>query len=493
MAATPTFAVIGAVNHGKSSVAATLAENDQVRISPMPGETVECQRFELGECFVFFDTPGFQNAREALAELRPAAQAGDPLALFRAFVERHRGEPEFEAECRLFAPLLEGAGVIYVVDGSQPLRDIHLAEMELLRLSGAPRLAIINSTGPAEHAAAWRRRLGQHFNAVRDFDAMRAGFAERVELLETLAGIEQAWKAPLMQAVTLLREDWHRRLDEAAAIIVALVAELLQHHETCEAPTERHRLPEVEAVLKQRYLRAVSRREAQAHQALIELFGHRLVQAGELPPQLLAEGVFSEAVWSVLGLSARQLLAAGAAAGAGMGAAADVLTAGHSLLAGSALGAALGAAGALALGKRRPELAIDLSGNTASPMRALLPQRLRLGGSTLRAGPYAALNFPWVLIDRAGGTLAYLMQRAHARRDRVTLNAEQLRELLARDGLASADWPDAERREAERAFADIRRGRFTPQAHEALNALLRRRLDVLAAAHPLDGGAPARP
>ena len=39
---TPTFAVVGAVNHGKSSVVSTLAENDQVRISPFPGETTEC-------------------------------------------------------------------------------------------------------------------------------------------------------------------------------------------------------------------------------------------------------------------------------------------------------------------------------------------------------------------------------------------------------------------------------------------------------------------
>lgn len=35
----PVFAVIGHPNEGKSSVVATLVENDRIRISPVPGET----------------------------------------------------------------------------------------------------------------------------------------------------------------------------------------------------------------------------------------------------------------------------------------------------------------------------------------------------------------------------------------------------------------------------------------------------------------------
>jgi hypothetical protein len=94
----PTFAIVGAVNHGKSSVVSTLAENDQVRISSMPGETVTCQRFWLRDLFAFYDTPGFQNAIEALRELEPAARASEPLTVFRSFLARHRGQPDFEAD-----------------------------------------------------------------------------------------------------------------------------------------------------------------------------------------------------------------------------------------------------------------------------------------------------------------------------------------------------------------------------------------------------------
>ena len=483
MTDTPTFAVLGAVNHGKSSVAATLAENDQVRISRMPGETVECQRFALGELFVFFDTPGFQNAREALAELRPAAQAPDPLALFGAFIERHRGEPEFNAECRLFEPVVRGAGLIYVVDGSRPVLDINLAEMELLRLTGAPRLAIINPTGAEDHVADWRRRLGQHFNAVREFNAMHASFADRIDLLETLAGIEQSWKPRLMQAVQLLREEWSRRLDDGAELIVALLIELLQYREMAGAPAMSHAADDAAQALKQRYMAAVAELETRAHTALIALFGHSLVKANTMPTRLFADDLFSEATWSLLGLSGRQLLAAGAMAGAAVGAAADALTVGHTLLAGSAIGAAVGAAGALALGKRRPEIAVSLpQDGLPGVLRALLPASVKLGGGGLVVGPYAALNFPWIVLDRAIGTLAYVMHRAHARRDEVTLQAEQLRELLASRGLASTGWDEADRKTCERAFAHVRRGRLEARDRAALYEVVRRRIDSLSSA-----------
>ena len=36
----PEFAIIGHSNEGKSSVLSTLAEDDSVRVSPIPGETV---------------------------------------------------------------------------------------------------------------------------------------------------------------------------------------------------------------------------------------------------------------------------------------------------------------------------------------------------------------------------------------------------------------------------------------------------------------------
>ena len=59
----PTFAVVGQPNKGKSSIVATLAEDEQIAIAPAPGTTRQAQRHVLkvdGEAlYALVDTPGF--------------------------------------------------------------------------------------------------------------------------------------------------------------------------------------------------------------------------------------------------------------------------------------------------------------------------------------------------------------------------------------------------------------------------------------------------
>ncbi len=125
----------------------------------MPGETVAARRYVLRDLLVFVDTPGFQNARKMLAEIEASPAAPGRLDPFRAFVARHRDDPAFDAECRLFAPVLEGAGIVYAVDAARPLRDLHRAEMELLRRTRAPRLAVLNRVGGDDCATVWKGPL----------------------------------------------------------------------------------------------------------------------------------------------------------------------------------------------------------------------------------------------------------------------------------------------------------------------------------------------
>ena len=483
---TPTFAIVGAVNHGKSSVVSTLSENDQVRISAMPGETVQCQRFELRDLFVFYDTPGFQNAIDALTELAPAAQAREPLAVFREFIARHRGGAEFEAECLLFQPVVEGAGIVYVVDGSEPLLEIHAAEMEILRLTGAPRLAIINRTSTDDHVQDWKRRLGLHFNAVREFNAHHATFADRLELLETLAGIEQGWKPKLMRAVAVFREEWEKRLGECAEIIVELLADALTHREVASVDAEsKVRREAVGEDLKARLVKAVSAREARAQRAIIKLFGHHRVQPEAAGEQLFDTALFSDDTWEAFGLNEKQLAAVsgfvGTALGAKTGAVIDASVGGASILLGTVIGGAVGGmaglASAFVVGKRRPEL------NVAVPGEARwLPKKLRVGGSALSVGPYGAANFPWILLDRALGTFCYVINRAHARRDEATIHSARMHAAMESAGLTTARWDDARRKECEKFFTLIRRGKMRREEREALRELIRGRLAEVSAA-----------
>jgi hypothetical protein len=467
----PTFAIVGAVNHGKSSVVATLAEDDRVEVGSMPGTTVETQCFTLRDLFRFYDTPGFQNPIEALAELRGATT----LTSFADFLTRHRGDADFEAECRLLQPIVDGAGVLYVVDGSEPVIELHRAEMEILRLTGQPRLAVVNRTRRDDHRAEWKRVLGQHFNAVREFDAHRATFAERVELLETLAGIEQAWKPKLMQVVQVFRADRAAKLDECAEIIVELLVDALTHSErrAPDSAAPAH-VEHAAAELRERFLDALSRREAKAHREFVRLFGHRFVKSEASREQLVGSDLFSDETWTALGLDSRQLIAAGAVGGAALGASVDVLTIGHTLLAGATIGGGLGAIAAWAVGKGRPQIKVKLPTTSA-----LLPRALRVARTEIVVGPYDAENFPFVLLDRALAVVCYLANRAHARRDAVTLRAHELKDAMTRAGISTAQWDAATRNECVRACAEIRRNKLQPADRTSLRTLLRTQLGKL--------------
>lgn len=485
---TPTFAIVGAVNHGKSSVVSTLAEEDQVRISSMPGETVNCQLFWLLDLFRFYDTPGFQNPLEAYTELAAARNTRMPLRVFREFIERHRGQSEFDAECQLLQPIVDGAGIVYVVDGSEQIRKLHVAEMEILRLTGQPRLAIINRTSIDNYVQDWKQMLGAHFNAVREFNAHYATFADRLELLDTLASIEQSWKPKLKQAVAVFTEEREMRLDECAEIILKLLIDALQHREIASADAESEaRRNSLGDELKQRFVNAVSTREAFAQQDIIKLFRHNRVTTESTGELLFDAELFSDDTWRAFGLDKKQLIAVSAIGGAAAGASVDLLTAGHTLLAGAAIGGAIGAAGGYIVGKKRPELKVNMPGLLK---RMGLGQKIDLGGRAMSVGPYTAANFPWIILDRAFGTFFYVINRAHARQDKVTINSAEVKARMEAAGISTACWNDAKRKECEKVFTVIRKKKTTPEQRESLRELIRERLVEVGAAKIDDALAP---
>lgn len=399
----PTFVVVGDVNHGKSSVVATLAENDQVRISDVPGETVVCQQFRLEDLFEFFDTPGFQNAREALVELQAAREASDPLDVFRAFVSRHEHDREFEAECRLLRPILAGAGIIYVVNGSEPIRERYLAEMEILRLTGRPRLAIINCHRRNDATTEWKRRLEQHFT-VREFNAHYATFADRIALLKALVHLEQSWQEKLETAIRRLEEQWEQRLDECSEIIVELLREALTHVER-EAEAESDATRRLQRTrLENDYRETLAQIENRAHRELTDVFRH-----GALAPDggAFDAELFSDRTWRLFGLTTPQLALVASitlgVAGAKVGVVVDASLGGASVLAGAAIGGAvggvLGAGGALLIGKKAPALKVS------APGRFRRQAAMRVAGAEMTVSCRAP-DFPWILIDRAIGAFS---------------------------------------------------------------------------------------
>jgi Domain of unknown function (DUF3482) len=132
--------------------------------------------------------------------------------------------------------------------------------------------------------------------------------------------------------------------------------------------------------------------------------------------------------------------------------------------------------GTFLMGKKRPELKAKLPGTFP-----LAPgKHVQLGGRTISVGPCRAVNFPWILLDRAIGVFCYLINRTHARRDEATLGASQLKAVLEQYNATSSHWSDEKRKACERIFEAIRRNKSTAQQGDELRALIRERLDELA-------------
>ena len=461
----PRFAFVGPVNPGKTSAIATLLEEDDLRISPVPGETTECQRFELrgpdGEPLVwFYDTPGFQNPRSTLRQLRALRTGpGAPLDAVRRFVAQFGGDPAYADETRLFAPILDGAGIIYVVDAAKPVRPIHEDEMEILRLTGQPVLGLINWTAEPRFKQDWQNALRLHFRAW-EFNTHQAHYAERIALLKTLIGLEQRWGPALERAVAAFEKDWRRRTRDCAAIIAEMVLESVQYHTTMRGEGEQAR-----AALARKYQDAVRQIERDAHQRIIGIFRHRKVEAGGAVLDFDSD-LFSTKTWEVLGLDRNQIAVAGAAAGAAGGAAVDATFLGHGLGLPTLLGAAFGAVGAY------------LGGEQLTKVRNPLPSRIRrllgretLGGTALQIGPNPSRNFPWILIDRALLIHGFVVRRAHAQTQKITLDPEQLRGTPGLEPRLSAHWESAQRSRGENIFTRLRVGHpAAPDDRETLAA-----------------------
>lgn len=485
----PRFAVVGRVNKGKSSIVATLAEDDSVRIDPRPGTTTEVREFPVRvdgrTLFVLVDTPGFEDAPRVLAWLRASApSAAERPARVADFVRVHEASGEFQEERRLLAPILAGACVLYVVDGTKPFRPNYEAEMEILRWTGRPGLALVNRVGEGDHAAEWHRALGQFFGIVRDFDALAATFEERLHLLEAFRALEPGWRPALDEALAALLAQRRRRRAESAAEVADLVADALTHVEEVAVKDEAALAAERDR-LERSFHDALRRREARARRRVEALYAHprAVFEERELARPALEQDLFAEEAWRVLGLSPGQLVLAGALAGATAGGALDAAVGGASFLAGTALGGAVGGGAAL-YGVGRRFARVRPVGPGSWPGFLLETRRLLSGERRFRIGPHAQPNFPWVLLDRALLHYAAVVRRTHAFRGVTALPDG------ARSGVVT-ELGAGERRELAALFRRLRRA--APDAPRALRDALEGRVGrILARVDPLPGDEPPR-
>ena len=476
----PIFAFVGPVNPGKTSVIATLVENDELKISGIPGETTRCQRFEVAidgrQVLAFYDTPGFQNAKEVLAKLKElGAGDSDPLDAFRKFQARFGSDPFYAEECKLFEPILNGAGIVYVVDAARPVQTINEAEMDILRMTGLPRLGLINWTDEPVYKQLWKNKLSVHFGLIREFNAHTATYRDRIDLLNSLALIDPAWQPGLRKAVATIETDWKSRTHDCAKIMSDLLVDGLTHQEARNLD-ERADQPDEEQALIERYRTKLRKMESAAHKEIVALFKHRRVTVGESDTAVLDQDLFSDATWQLFGLNRQQLMITAITAGAAGGALVEGMLLGHGFGIPTVVGTLLGAGGAAATAFFGGEHLTRVKVPVSHQFKRLFGWGGDLGGIQIRVGPNEALNFPWILLDRALTVYYCVTHRAHARQDDTVIHPSELIPELRAKKVLSATWADEARKKCDRCFGLIRRDKARSEDFKMLNSEIEQRL-----------------
>jgi len=456
MSTSPQFAVVGHPNKGKSSIVSTLAHDDSVLVGELPGTTTRCRHFPMkvdGEVlYTLIDTPGFQRARSAWAWLQEHETTADQRPeLVRRFVAEHAGQGSFPDEVELLQPIMEGAGILYVVDGSVPYGPEYDAEMEILRWTGQPRLALINPIGQADHIEAWRTALGQYFSVVRVFNAVTADFEKRVELLRAFGQLQEEWRRPLQRAADNLEADRRRRREAAARTVAETLAEMLSLKVTRTIDPEDEVDPaKAELVIK--YQQRLEALELAARQAVESAYDHHDLDRRESSlDDLVAQDLFSAESWRIFGLSRRKLLGIGAVGGAAAGGAIDLAVGGTSFLLGTLIGSGIGAATTF------------FAANSLVDVKLF---QIPMGRKKLVAGPTKNRNFPYVVFGRARLHHALVSGRSHAQRGELDLD-EQARALMP-------SLPAGENRLLEKFFSRLRGRRDVVSSTERLAEVIAR-------------------
>jgi hypothetical protein len=357
-----------------------------------------------------------------------------------------------------------GAGVIFVVDGSRPLRHVDRAEMEILRLSGSPRMAVINcKEEDATYLPQWQSEFRKHFNAVRLFNSCQANYRQRIELLESLKAIDQQLEPVLKSVIEAFQEDWEVRNMRTANILAALLSDILTYRRTvpCSKGEEQQKRLE----LHQEYQEYVAAKELQGQQAIRQLFKHNIFNL-ELPPHsVLADDLFSKRTWEFLGLSDRQIILGGALGGAALGVGIDAATIGSSFGLFATIGGLIGAGATALKGK-------DL-------LSGVLLLGMKMGGEQLQVGPVSNIQLLYIILDRTLLFYAHVINWAHGRRD-YELKNRRLRPAGGKSGV-TCHWDRSHRNICDHFFRTVQKGQggAIEEASLALQDLLREQLQVI--------------
>jgi len=411
----PKFAVVGHPNKGKSSIVSALALDKSVQIGDTPGTTQVKRGFPLkvdGKIvYELFDTPGFQRARQILAWL----EEHKPSALYKrtevvkAFISENRDNPRFKDEIELLEPIVNGGGVIYVVDASKPYGSEYEVEMEIIQWCGQPSMAILNLIGDENYTDEWKRALGHYFRLVRTFNPIKATFHNHIELLESMAQLNEEWTKPIKSAIDILENLHKQKLEQTIDTIVKHTINTLSFVHTQKIKSQKA-TPKEEERAKARYRAEIIRNEKHLERDIESIWNHLDVKKVKHNLSLDNIGLFSKESASIFGLTQKALALTGTTAGAIGGLGIDLALGGGTMFLASLIGGAVGGVGAMIGFDNLYEVKV---------------MGQKFGKRELSIGPMKNINFPYIILGRSLYYAYIVSNRSHAKRDTLELKPDE--------------------------------------------------------------------
>ncbi len=411
----PKFAVVGHPNKGKSSIVSSLALDDSIQIGDTPGTTQVKRAFPLKVdnkiVYELFDTPGFQRARQILAwlEEHKPPSADKRADVVREFIYKNRDNPRFRDEIELLEPIMDGAGIIYVVDASKPYGVEYEVEMEILRWCGQPSMAILNLIGDEDYRDEWKRALGQYFRLVRTFNPINAKFYDHISLLESMAQLNEEWTSSIKEAIDVLKKLHQQKIEQSIDVIVNYVIDSLSFVYIKRIRTPEATEKEKESA-KENYRDKLIKNEKLLERDIDLIWQHNSLNKKKSSLVLDNMGLFSKQSASVFGLSQKELIITGASAGAIGGLGIDLVFGGGTMFLASLVGGAVGGVGAM------------IGFDNLYDMKVM---GRKFGKKELTVGPMKNLNFPYILLGRALYYTHTISNRSHAQRDKLELKSDE--------------------------------------------------------------------
>ncbi|MFO8028734.1 MAG: DUF3482 domain-containing protein [Cyclonatronaceae bacterium] len=237
----PVFVVTGAPNKGKSTFIKAMTNDESVVVREHARTTMSAKpypfkiereqegKIELETCFTLWDTPGFENAAEMYEILLEwgIRDSDHPIELIRKFLDFYAGNPDFAYELEIFKPIADYACIVYVADCSKRFRESeYLREIELIRFTRLPRIAILNPIDGDRYLDSWRSGLTDYFNNIKVFNPHKTTFDEKLRILGAFSHLDDEWEEPLNRVIEALKKQRENVLEECARVIRRTVLQI---------------------------------------------------------------------------------------------------------------------------------------------------------------------------------------------------------------------------------------------------------------------------